>query len=152
MFMPTTVLDWRIDGGRRVPDAAGDWYILNTNRMFEIKTDYEDNLYMFYFDNPADSRDGGAHMKVDDNLAALNIYADTDHGSEAVTLEYFPDDDTSATPLEITLTKASIAYCYPVAFQKSHNYCYLVYVDAGWNKNRILVSHSWIILYGLLEA
>jgi len=150
--MPTTVLDWRIDGGKRVPDAAGNWYILNTNRMYEVRLDNNDNAYMFYFDNPADSRDGGAHMKVDDNVTALRIYADTDHGSEAVTLSYFPNGDITEATEEITIAKNSIAYCYPMGFQMSNAYCYVVYVDAGWNKNRILVNHSWIPLYALLEV
>jgi hypothetical protein len=153
MFLPVTVLDWQIDGGRRIPDKVnGNFHILNTTRMYEITEAYDENMTMRFFDNPADSRCGGARMKIDTTLAGLINAADSDYGDNVVTLDVYPDNDTSQATTEITLQKISISYCIPYRNDQSNALTWVVYIDAGWNMQKILVNHSWIPLYVLLEA
>jgi hypothetical protein len=147
MFLPVVVLDWRIDGGRRVPDAIGNLYVLNTNRMYQITIAYDGHPTMIFYDNPANVKDAGARMRIDTTLAGLLNGADSDHGSESVTLDYYPDNDTSVATKEITLSKADIAYCYPFGNQQSNALSWVIYSSKGWNMERILVNHSWIPLY-----
>jgi hypothetical protein len=152
MFLPVTVLDWQIDGGRRIPDkVSGNLYVLNTTRMFEITEAYDENLTMRFFDNPADSRCGGARMKIDTTLAGLISAADSDYGDNTVTLDMYPDNDTTQATTEITLQKLAISYCKPFGNDQSNALTWVYYIDAGWDIQKILVNHSWIPLWVLLE-
>ncbi len=140
MFINKTVLDWRTDGNRRVhSNATYNSYILNTNRMFEMTVAWDSNISMYYFDNPNDSRDGGARMRLDTTIAEIITASDLDYGSKYVTLNYFPNADTSEATKEISLQKSNIAYAW--SHWDEDNYCYLVYVDAGWNEIRIVVDY-----------
>jgi hypothetical protein len=153
MFIPVVVLDWRIDGGRRVPDKTnGNLYVLNATRMFEITEAYDGNMQMFFFDNPADSRCGGAHMKIDTTLAGLLNAADSDFGDNVVTLDVYPDNDSTQTTTEVTLQKIAISYCKPFGNDQSNALTWVYYIDAGWDIKKILVNHSWIPLYSKLES
>ena len=154
MFLPVVVLDWRIDGGRRVPDKTnGNLHILSTyGRMYEITEAYDHNMSLRYFDNPADERCGGAWMKIDTTLTGIFNAADSDYGTDVVTFDMFPDNDLTATTSEITLQKVAISYCIPYGNVQSSAYTWIVYVDAGWNMQKILVNHSWIPVYSLLES
>jgi hypothetical protein len=160
MFLPTYVLDWRVNGDKRVRGfhTFDDFYLLNTNRMFEIKQGWvDDHSLMFFFDNPANCRDGGAHMRIHTSVAGIIGMADLDHGSEAVTLDTFPDDflelylnGSPITTTALTLAKASIAYAYPA--DDAWSAMWVVYIDAGWNVKRILVHHGAFVLWVMLET
>jgi hypothetical protein len=153
MFLLTIVEDWRIDGGRRVPDKTdGNLYLLNTNRMYEITSDFEDKQRMRFFDNHSNSRDGGAWMKIwDTALSNITDAADTDIGSKDVTFNKFIDNDPTLATTEITIGKAAIAYCYPYNHDGNSAYTWILYSDGGWDMIRILVSHDYTAVYMLLE-
>lgn len=152
MFGVITVLEWDAQGGGRVSGSSGNLYLLNMHNMFEIKPTYNNRLTLMFFDNPNDVRDGGARMKISNPIAAIYVYADTDYGSEDVTLDYFPDDDPTQTTKHITLPKRNISYCFPYGNDQSNAYSWVVYCEDAFNVKRILVDHSWIPLYLLLES
>lgn len=152
MFIADIVLEWRAPGEKRIPDAAGNLYILNTNRMFEITEAYDGNATMFYFDNPSDIKDGGARLRTDYTVASLIAQADTDYGAENVTLDYYPNADSTESTVSIIIPKEDIAYCYPYGNVQSHALSWVVYALKGWGMKKILVNHSWIPLIVLLEA
>lgn len=153
MFLLTIVEDWRIDGGRRVPDKVdGNLYLLNTNRMYEITANYEGKYRMRFFDDPANSRDGGAWMKIwDEAIENITNAGDTDIGSNSVTFDVFEDNDPTLTTTALTLVKSAIAYCYPYGHNGNNRYTWVIYADAGWNMIRILVDHEYMSVYLLLE-
>jgi hypothetical protein len=153
MFLPVVVLDWRIDGGRRVPDKTnGNLHILSTyGRMFEITEAYDHNMRLRFYDNPADSRCGGAWMKIDTTLAGILNAADADFGDNMVTLDMYPDNDTAQATTEITLQKVAVSYCIPFGNDQSNALSWVVFVDAANDIKKILVNHSWIPLYLLLQ-
>ncbi len=152
MFISRTVFDWRIDGGRRVPNkTSGNTYILNTNRIFEMTESHDGYPTFYYFDNPADSRCGGARMKTNGDIASYIAASNSSSGSNAVTLDYFPNADVTEATEEITLAKVNIAYTYPYRHDIFGSYCWVVYVDAGWDIKSILVDHGRGELLTLLE-
>lgn len=153
MFLYTIVHDWRIDGGSRVPNKTnGNFYLLNTNRFYEIIQRYDGRIQTRFFDNPANSRDGGAWMTITDQ-AVINVInaADTDIDTNSVTFNVFEDNDPTLPTSEITLAKAAIAYCYPLGHNGNSNYMWVVYADAGFDMIRILVDHNFSDVYLLLE-
>lgn len=147
------VEDWRIDGGRRVPNKTdGNFYILNTNRMFEITQNYEGKQTFRFFDNPTDSRDGGAWMTIwDESVDNIINASDTDIGSNDVTLSVYPEADITQTPYDLTLRKENVAYVYPLGHNTNTEYSYLVYSDAAWDMIRILVDGDYADILLLLE-
>jgi hypothetical protein len=156
MFLTTLVLDWHIDGGRRVPDKVnGNLYLLNTNRMYELRSGVDTDPTMYFFDNPADTRCGGAILRTDHTQATVaNIITEGDDvpSGKFVTVSAYPNNDSSLTTESITLPKAQIAYCYPYGNVQSHALSWIVFAEDAWNMRRILVNHSWIPLKILLEV
>jgi len=153
MFIPAFVLEWRGNfPEKRVHDPVhGDYYTLNTNRMFEITEAYDGNPTMFFFDNPANVKDGGARLKItDESIASIIAYADTDHGSDSITLDVFPENNPLLATYELTLRKENIAYIYPVGGTTGASW--LVYADMAWNMIRVLVNKDygdlWLELNG----
>src|SRR5512137_2980176 len=108
MFYPGYVTQWHGDNHRIFNRAVYNYYILNTNRMFELTESYNGYTDMFFFDNPVDSRDGGARMRFNAEIEDIVDIADLDHGSESITLDVFPNNDDTETTYELTLSKASI--------------------------------------------
>jgi hypothetical protein len=152
MFCPIVVSEWGAQGRNRIKDAAGNLYILNTRNMFEIKASpHSGKLTLLYFDNISDVRDGGNRMLVTGSVAGIKLASDTDYGAEVVTLDYYPDDDTTQSTKSITLVKKNISYCYCYLFDQTNALSWVVYCEDGWNMKRILVNHSWIPLYSKLE-
>jgi hypothetical protein len=154
MFIPAYVLVWRGNSPeKRVRDAVhGDHYALNTNRMFEITENYNGDPTMFFYDNPADVKDSGARMTItDETIASIIAYADLDHGSESVTLSVFPDNDITATPTDITLPKACIAYLWE-HLETSGDYTWLVYANDGWEMKKVIVDEDYSTLWNRLNT
>jgi len=151
MFAPVTVLKWDAQSGGRISSPDGNLYILNTKNMFEIKPTYNSKLTLTFFDNPNDTRDGGNRMKIDTTIAAVYILADTDYGDESVTLDYYPDDDSTQATKEITLIKKNVSYFFPYRNDQTNALSWVIYCEDAWNVKRILVNHSWIPLYALME-
>lgn len=146
MFLATYVDYWG-EGQKRVRNfhTFDYFYLLNTNRMFEITETHDGYASMRFFDNPVDSRDGGARLKAYTTIANVIGFADFPHGSETITLDVFTDNDNTLATYELTLAKATIAYCYPA--DEAWDTMWVVYVDAGWNIQRVLVNEGAFVLW-----
>jgi hypothetical protein len=152
MFLPVTVLDWKAQGGGRVVEPAGSLFILNTHNMFEIEETYNSKLTLIFFDNINDVRDGGNRMKISTTVAGIKLAADSDYGGEAVTLNYYPEDDATQSTKAITLIKNNVSYCAPYGNNQTGNLTWLYYCDDAWDVKRILTAYNWIPLYNLLKT
>lgn len=152
MFIATYVIDWAADGRRRhTRTITNNQFLMNTNRMYEITDTYDGHASMFFFDNPADARDGGRRLKIWNTPASITLYADTDIISNSVTFDYFPEYDTSLATEEITLLKAQIAYCYPHNHDINSSYTWVHYAQDGWDMKKLLVNHAYFAVRDLLE-
>lgn len=152
MFWFGLVTDWRVPGEKRVRSSAGNLYILNTNRMFEITANHASKASMIFFDNGLDEKDSGNRLVTSESVASTILPADTDHGSNEVTLNYYPDNDITVATKAITLRKEDIGYCYPRNFDLTEVYTYVVYREGAWDTKRILVSGNWIPIWAALET
>jgi hypothetical protein len=154
MFIPAYVLQWRGSfPEKRVRDNVhGDHYTLNTNRMYEITENADGDPTMRFFDNPANSRDGGARMVItDETIGSIIAYADTTLAHNTYTLDVFPNNDPTETTYELTISKASIAYLWDHGASDS-SYTWLVYALDGWDMAKVLVDKAYSALWqDLLE-
>jgi len=153
MFIPTDVLVWRGNfPEKRVRDTVnGDHYTLNTNRMYDITENHNGDPTMYFFDNPANSRDGGARMVItDQTLASIIAYADIALTEHSVTLSVFPNNDPNETPYDLTIAKATIAYLWE-HITNAANFTWLVYADMGWDIKKVLVDEAYGQLWQRLD-
>jgi hypothetical protein len=146
MFWSGTVLRFDAPGEKRVRNAAGHTYILNTNRMFQITTDYKGDASMIFFDNGLDEKDSGSRLVADSTIAGILLAADHAFGSNDITLDHHPEYDLTHAVESITLRKTDIAYAFPYNFDNSTAHTWLVYRDAAWKMKKILVDMNWIPL------
>jgi hypothetical protein len=103
---------------------------------------------MWFFDNPIDWRDGGGYLRCERTIAALKIQADYSITYQSITLDVFPDDDTTATTTELTIGKAAVAYAWAADdLAVGTEGCYVVYIDAAWGKRRVLCDTNLTALY-----
>lgn len=152
MFASALVYEWRTDGGRRVHSRATTAdYILNTNRMFELKATSHgitggsgSQACLWFFDNPADWRDGGAYMRVNRTVTQLITQSGHSITYNSITLDVFPDDDMTADTEEVTISKIAVAYAWA---HDSGDACYVVYADGAWGMRRVLCDITLVNLY-----
>lgn len=151
MFIVSTVCQWGQHGIKPI-SSEGDAYILNTNRMFEITANRDIGPFstssLFFYQNPDDSRDGGARMRISSTAAQIITASDLDVGSNSVTFNVFPDNhDTTGTPVARTLQKKDVAYLYA---HPNTSYTYLVYVNEAWDVKKVVISHTGLAAWLLL--
>ena len=152
MFASALVREWRTDGGRRVhPRATSPDYILNTNRMFDLHETSHNitggatkQAGMWFFDNSADYRDGGAYLRCERTVTALVLAADFGLTYQSITLDVFPDDDLTADTEELTIAKQAVSYAWA---HDSGEGVYVVYSDGAWANKRVLIDHTMAGLY-----
>ena len=147
MILSTTVLDWRIDGGRRIYDKTnGDTYLLNFNNMAEVQT-HSSGSWMYYFDNRNDRRDRGAYLKCSSTPAQIITASDVDPASDTLTLPVFPKDVQTATAVDetIMLNQLSRAWAHV-----NGTACYVVYTEDGWDTKRVLCDITLAALETLI--
>ena len=154
MFISGQVTDWRTHGNRRVLDKTnGTWYILNTNRMFEITENYAGYAHMRFFDNPADERDGGAWLTIKRTVALVILSADNEITSVSITLPIYPNNDPTETPVNTTIGRAHIAYVKTAGSDyATDTTCWVTYVDDAWDVKTVLVHYNLVVLYVALLA
>jgi len=149
MILSTTVLDWRIDGNRRVHDKTnGDTYILNCDFMYDIHA-HTDGSWMYYYDNMYDRQDGGAYLKCDTSPANIIVAADLIPVSETVTLPIFPDDVQTETAVDTTIMLDQFSRAWA---HSNGTATYVVYADDAWNMIRVLCDMTLAELYTLISG
>lgn len=154
MFISGQVTDWRIQSDRRVRDKVnGTWYILNTNRMFEITENADGYATMRFFDNPANERDGGARLTIKRTVANVILAADNEITSSSITLPIYPNNDVTETAVNTVVGRAHIAYVRTAGSDyATDTECWVTYVDDGWDVKTVLVDYNLVVLYVALLA
>ena len=148
MILSTTVLEWKIDGRRRVADKTnGDAYLLNYLNMFEVH-EHSDGSWMYYFDNRNDRRDNGAYVRCDSTPAEIIAASDVVPTSVTLTLPIFPnEDDQTGTAVDTVIMLAQLSRAWA---HKNATATYVVYTDDGWNLKRALCDITFANLETLI--
>jgi hypothetical protein len=141
MLVYTRVSDWRIDSDTRVHDRTnGDKYLLNHKNMFELH-DHKDGCWLYYFDNRNDSRCGGAYMRTVNSVALLKARADYPVHSAMWTAAVFPDNDPTATAVNMTINQDQVSRIWPFdRNDSSTGNSWAVYTDDGYDLKKVLVD------------
>ena len=134
------VLSWQVDSWKRVT-GAGTYYCLNTNRLSDIRDGGNDTATLYYCDNPFDDRDAPHWMKLNTSVASLIVKMDDSVDHAYVTLNIYPDNDPTQTPVETTIHIGNFAYSKadPNNILRS----WVTYTEDGWDIKTVLCDNLY---------
>lgn len=136
--------------------SYGDYYLLNTNRMVDIKETTDGGTIFKYAQTPDDHRVGLDTIETNSTLAFLEADANLIYQDKIVQLGMYPTLDITRvgadTPVATGIEWDSIALAWQTARDIEWGVVHLVYYDKSWKRITVLVDvDSLITLYGLQE-
>lgn len=139
----TMVLDWKTKHpGNRKQEALWDVFLLNTNRIIEMRADRSFWLASFWFsNNPNDSRDSPDWLHVFWSPDVWEAWHNLDPASKFGTFPIFPDFDRTQTPIDTDIQWENVAYIY-CTYQEFYHYdtCHMVYYTDSWKRVECIVD------------
>jgi len=152
MLFLTQVYDWDSKKAGRRTDTNrvyGNYYVLNTNRITDLKVfmnGLDEDSKFLYSDDPDDARDSPANVwcaaTVDQIETAHNLTPTSKFGTLAV----YPDMDTSQATVDTTIEWDDIAYAYASLDDINHDWAHVVYYENAWKRKEVLISYSVLTL------
>jgi len=134
-----TVMKWQKDSWKRVRNSTtGTQYLLNTNRVSDIRINSDLTISLFYFDNPFDYRDNGSYMVSNMTAAQLITQMDTAMSHASITIPCYVNNDPTLTTYNITGPVHDLVYA--VLDNNSLTRSWLVGTLDGWDTKRLLVN------------
>jgi hypothetical protein len=143
MLFLADVTKWQANSWKRVQGAHVE-YLLNTNRLDSI-IEKHGVATLYYFDNPFDYRDSGHFMTIDMSVAEVIAQMDTALAHHSITLDMFPNNDITKTPVSTEISVADFAFAVTDHHDATHSW--VVYTESGWDIKAVLVDH---VLAGIL--
>ncbi len=143
MIFSALVTKWQANSWKRAT-GTGVTYLLNTNRLDSI-IEKHGVATLYYFDNPMDYRDSGHFMTLDMTVAEIIAQMDTALAHHSITLDMFPNNDHTKTPVSTEISVADFAFAVTDSHDATHSW--VVYTESGWNIKAVLVDH---VLAGIL--
>jgi len=141
MLFPDIVMKWQADSWKRVQNATtGTTFLLNTNRLSDIRELPNHDCSLYYFDNPFDYRDNGHYMVINSTLAMLIGNMDYAPGTATLTLHAYTKNDPTLATADVTIPIAYFAYAYADINNATRSWVH--YCEAGFNIKRILVNNT----------
>lgn len=134
--------------------SYGDYYLLNTNRMVDIRETTGGGTIFEYNQAPDDHRCSPDTIETNSTLLQLNQDTDLVPQDKFATLDIFPTLDitrvTVDTPVETQIEWSDIALVWQTARDITYGVVHLVYYTKSWKRVTVIVDiDSLITLYGL---
>ena len=124
--------------------SYGDYYLLNTNRMVDIRETTGGGTVFEYNQAPDDHRCSPDTIETNSTLLQLNQDADLVPQDKFATLDIFPTLDitrvTVDTPVETQIEWDSIALAYQTPRDVDYGVIHLVYYDKSWKRRLVIVE------------
>ena len=150
MFILSKVTKWQrgFDSNKRVHkrdtwDVAGRFFLLNPNRMVDIKdrsTLALAKASCLFSDNHRDRRENLSYMELDNSPAQIAASHDTAFHSKFITLGFYPKNNPRKTPVDTTVDVEDIAYFDDYNDPNFPNCVWLVYCRKGFRRVEQLVE------------
>ena len=157
------VLKWQDlrDSSNRISkseSATGRWFILNTNRVTDVKVLTATTCSFLYADNPSDRRESVSFLEVDMSQAEVEAAIDSTAHSQALTLPFQPKKEPWGspcyplrTPVDTTIGIWSVAY-FTAYNPDPANYCWLCYYKGAFKRIEVLVNYSLDDIRDIVET
>jgi len=147
MLVPfLAVKEWRIDGDRRIPNkTTGRYVLMNYTNMFEIHS-ISTGSWFYFFDNIADTKDGGAYVKTTTTVANIILNADKVPWHNTIPLKVYPNEDINEITVDTVVNLSDISYIYDHE-NDGLEAAYVYYREGGWDLKRVLVNNTTDEIY-----
>jgi len=136
--------------------SDGDYYLLNTNRMVDIKESPTGGTIFKYNQAPDDHRCSPDTIETNSSVASLEEDANLTYQDKIVELDMYPTLDMlridTDTPVTTGIEWDDIALVWQTPRDVEYGVVHLVYYDKSWKRITVIVEvASLVTLYGLQE-
>lgn len=127
------------------------WFILNPNRMTDIKATDSGSSFLFS-DNHRDRREANSFVECNSTVAELRTAYDTACFSNFVTFGFYPKNDPTRTPVDTTIDIDDIAYFDDYNDPDYPDCCWLVYNRKAFRRVEQLINVSFTDVPDIIET
>lgn len=140
---------YMIDGGHF---AYADYFLLNTNRMSELKVINTDNTQFYFTQAINDRRCSPDVIETTCTLAEITVYHDLTPDSKFGTFPIYPTLDITRvavdTPVDTLIDWEDVAFVYQTPRDYTLGVSHMVYYKESWKRTVVIINLS---LLGVLR-
>jgi len=137
----TQITTWNTKkSGKRLDVSYQDYYLLNSNRIIELRAIDDDSSKFYYANDPDDARDSPDYIECNSNTTTIEAYRNLVLPSKFITLPIFPGFDITETPIDTEIEIVDIAYAWASYKDLLDAVCHLVYYRKAWERVECLVD------------
>lgn len=129
--------------------AWGDYYLLNTNRMSELKVINTDNTQFLFTQDPNDRRCSPDTIETTNTISEIADYHDLTPDSKFATLPIYPTLDITRvavdTPVDTLVEWDNICMAYQTPRDLTLGVCHLVYYKESWRRKTVIVEFATLL-------
>ena len=138
--------------GKRMGVASGNIFMLNTNRIIELRAKSDTTSGFYYANDPDDRRDSPDYIEVTCTTDEIEVYHNTDPTHKLVDLDIYPGTDLTETPVTTTLEWKDIAYIYQTPRDVVDVVSHMVYYRKAWERVECIIDHIPDGIDGMIAA
>lgn len=153
ILFAATVTSWSTKHpGKRMGVASQNIYMLNSNRIIELKDVGTDDSGFYFANDPDDARDSPDYITTELTPADIETFHNTDPTSKFATLDIYPGTDLTETPVSTLIEWANIAYIYQTPRDVIDAVSHMVYYRKPWDRVECIIDHILIGIAGMISA
>jgi len=133
-------------------DAWGTYFLLNTNRIIEMRVKGTDDTKFWYAQDPDDARDSPDYLECGASRAVITAWHDATADSKFVSLDIFPNMDITQTAVATTIEWADIAYIYQTYRDVLDNVAHMTYYANAFQRVECIIEHNLLGILALQNA
>lgn len=126
--------------GKRLGISYLDYYLLNSNRIIELRAIDESSSKFYYANDPNDRRDSPDYIECQVSTAVIEAFRNFNLPSKFGTIPIFPGWDITETAVNTELEWGDIAYVWATRNQLLNTVCQMVYYRKAWERVECLVD------------
>jgi hypothetical protein len=133
--------------------SDGDYYLLNTNRMSDIKVTSTGGTIFKFNQAPDDHRASWDTIETNSSVAAIEEDHNITPDSKFAVLSIYPTLDITRvdtdTPVDTEIAWENIALAWQTPRDAEWGVCHLVYYDKSWKRKTVIVeAGALLVIYG----
>lgn len=153
ILFAATVTSWSTKHpGKRMDVAFENTYMLNSNRIIELRDVGADDSGFYFANDPEDARDSPDYITTELPALAIEIYHNTNPTSKFATLDIYPGTDLTETPVSTLIEWADIAYIYQTPRDVVDAVSHMVYYRKPWDRVECIIDHILDGIAGMIAA
>ena len=150
LLYPCYVTVWNTKKpGKRIGGSYADYYLLNSNRIIELRARGVNDSSFYYAEDPDDARDSPGYIECGASVDQLRLARDAEPTSKFITLPMFPTTERVGATTNTTIEWKDIAYVYVSRAEYFDSVCHVVYYEKAWGRRDVVVNLDIIQLWWL---